>query len=183
MSLIILDRDGVINYDSKDYIRTVDQWCPIPESLEAIARLGKAGHQIAIATNQSGVARGYFSLETLNGMHQKMGRLLSHLGGSIHFIATCLHGPWQQCVCRKPEPGLLRQIAFVLKIPLDKGVWMVGDSYKDLQAGTRAGIRCALVKTGNGKLTLEQHAQQLHAIPAWDNLARFVDYFLEGANI
>ncbi|MDX1335709.1 MAG: D-glycero-beta-D-manno-heptose 1,7-bisphosphate 7-phosphatase, partial [Gammaproteobacteria bacterium] len=111
MKLIVLDRDGVINYDSDDYIKSVDEWIPLPGSLEAITRLNRAGYTVAVATNQSGIARGYYDLDALQAMHRKMKSGLEELGGELGMIAYCPHGPDDSCDCRKPLPGMLNQIA------------------------------------------------------------------------
>jgi len=147
--LVILDRDGTVNFDSPDYIRTVDELVPIPGSLEAIARLCKAGYQVAIATNQSGLGRGYFDMVTLVAMHQKLNSLLAPLGGKISYFAVCPHRPDADCVCRKPRPGLLDQIAKHFNVSL-KFVPIIGDSRRDLEAALTVGGRGILVRTGNG---------------------------------
>ena len=151
--IIVLDRDGVINYDSDDYIKTVDEWIPLPGSMEALGLLTKAGYKIAIATNQSGIARGYFSVETLDAMHNKMCELAKAEGGKIDFIAYCPHGPDDQCACRKPLPGLIDQIESALNIST-KNCFMVGDSLRDLEAGIAKQLKPVLVLTGKGERTL-----------------------------
>ena len=156
--LIILDRDGVINYDSDDYIKTVDEWIPLPGSMEAIGKLTKAGYTIAVATNQSGIARGYFSEETLNKMHDKMIKLAAEHGGKFAHIAYCPHGPDDNCDCRKPLPGLIHQIEAALNFSA-KDCYMVGDSYRDLEAGMAADMKPVLVLTGKGERTLEKHPE------------------------
>lgn len=133
--LIILDRDGVINEYDGNYICSVDDWQPIPGSIEAMARLYKAGHRIAIATNQSGIARDFYDTDILDRMHEKMTQLLEALGGRIEFIAYCPHHPDDGCGCRKPLTGLLKQIRDHLQLNTLKGAIMVGDSRKDLEAG------------------------------------------------
>lgn len=184
--LVILDRDGVINQDSDDYIKSVEEWMPIPGSIEAIAALSKAGYSIAIATNQSGLARGYFDLNTLNAMHGKMTQLVSEAGGSIQHIAFCPHGPQDNCDCRKPNPGLLEQISSALKTPLTSEVHMVGDSIKDLEAAQRAGCSPNLVKTGKGlksfvKLKAPENSH-LQGIAVYNDLLDFVDNLLCSPN-
>lgn len=150
--LVILDRDGVINADSDHYIRTVDEWVPIPGSIKAIARLAHAGYHIAVATNQSGLARGYFDEITLANMHNLMSELVEEAGGQIDVICYCPHSPDQNCDCRKPKLGLLRQISEVLEMPLT-GAWLVGDHEKDLQMAVAAGCKPLLVRTGKGAHT------------------------------
>lgn len=179
--LIILDRDGVINHDSDHYIKTVDEWRPIDGSIEAIARLTAAGFQVAIATNQSGIGRQYFSQATLAAMHQKMLQLVDDAGGKIVHIAYCPHLPDDGCDCRKPKPGLIHQIEQVTGLSA-KGRWMVGDSLSDLQAGTAANCRTALVLSGKGMRTqaklLANPDLLIGPVPEFDNLAKFVDWLL-----
>jgi len=153
MKLIILDRDGVINEDSDAYIKSPEEWVPLPGSLEAIARLNHSGYHVAVATNQSGVGRGYLDIETLNRIHQKMHRALARVGGHVDGIFFCPHAPEAGCSCRKPAPGLLQQIAERCGEPLS-GVPVVGDSLRDLQAGIAVGARPILVRTGKGERTL-----------------------------
>lgn len=176
MKLVILDRDGVVNEDSDAYIKSVDEWVPIPGSLEAVARLNKAGYTVVIATNQSGIARGYFDLTTLHAMHKKMDTLLDALGGRIEAVFFCPHGPEDACDCRKPAPGLFHQIAERLHTDLN-GVYAVGDSARDLQAARAVGARPVLVKTGKGLRTLAKGAPE--DVPVYDDLAAFVDALLE----
>lgn len=152
MKLIILDRDGVINVDSDEYVKHPDEWHPIAGSLEAIARLHRAGWRIVVATNQSGLARGYFDSGLLNAMHQKCRDLLAPLGGAIDAFFVCPHGPDDDCNCRKPSPGLFTEIGRRFDVPL-QGVPAVGDSLRDLQASAAAGCTPWLVETGNGLKT------------------------------
>lgn len=154
MKLVILDRDGVINFDSDNYIKTVDEWQPIPGSIEAIASLSKAGFDVCIATNQSGLARGYFSPETLTAMHQKMSVLVNEAGGIIQIIEHCPHGPDDGCKCRKPLPGMIERILQEYPETVAESVYVVGDSLRDLEAGIAAGCKTLLVKTGKGERTL-----------------------------
>jgi len=170
-NLIILDRDGVINEDRDDYVKSVDEWVPLPGSLEAIALLNQAGYQIAIATNQSGLSRGYFTINDLHAMHSKMGQLLKPLGGHIDSIFFCPHLDSHGCDCRKPAPGLMKEIALHYKKagstqPL-LGVPIVGDSLRDLQAGIVLGASPHLVLTGKGHKTVENgglpEGTQIHA--------------------
>jgi D-glycero-D-manno-heptose 1,7-bisphosphate phosphatase len=160
--LIVLDRDGVINEDSDEYIKTPQEWKPLPYSMEAIARLNRGGYRVVVATNQSGIARGLFDTETLSAMHKKMHELAGEVGGHIDGIFFCPHGPEEHCDCRKPKPGLLYQIAARVGKDL-KGVPMVGDSLRDLQAAHTAGCSPILVKTGKGKKTLDTHKAELPA--------------------
>jgi D-glycero-D-manno-heptose 1,7-bisphosphate phosphatase len=152
MKLIILDRDGVINHDSPSYIKSPDEWKPIPGSLEAIALLNQAGYRVLVATNQSGVGRGLFDMATLNAIHDKMHRALALAGGRIDGIFYCPHAQDAGCSCRKPKPGLLEEIARRFGVSLD-GVPAIGDSLRDLQAAVAVGAQPILVLTGKGKQT------------------------------
>lgn len=176
MKLIILDRDGVINEDSDNYIKSVDEFIPIAGSLEAISRLNYAGYKIMVATNQSGIARGLFNIDALNAMHDKLRRLLSAFGGHIDGIFFCPHGPEDQCDCRKPKAGLFFDIAQRCKCDLTD-TFAVGDSLRDLQAAQTAGAKPVLVKTGKGERTLQANPN-LANIPVYDNLGQFVDELL-----
>lgn len=154
LTTLLVDRDGVINFDSPDYIKSTDEWQAIPGSLEALATLSKAGVWIGIATNQSGLARGLFSSADLDQMHQKLRLGVEALGGRINAIAHCFHLPGDGCECRKPKPGLLNQlIALRGDGFVSRETIMVGDSLKDLQAADAIGIRSALVRTGKGSDT------------------------------
>lgn len=152
MKLIILDRDGVINEDSASYIKTPDEWKPIPGSLEAVTRLNQAGYHVVIATNQSGVGRGLFEVATLNAIHDKMHRALAQLGGRIDAVFFCPHAQDAGCNCRKPKAGLFEEIASRLNVDL-KGVPAVGDALRDLQAAAAVGAQPILVLTGKGPQT------------------------------
>lgn len=155
MKLVILDRDGVINHDSVEFVKTPDEWIPLPGSLEAIARLNGAGWRVVVATNQSGLGRGLFDTTALNAMHAKFRRELSRLGGQIEGIFICPHAPDFGCDCRKPLPGMFLDIARRFEINL-QGVPAVGDSLRDLQAAAAAGCQPWLVRTGNGKRTEQE---------------------------
>jgi D-glycero-D-manno-heptose 1,7-bisphosphate phosphatase len=177
MKLVILDRDGVINQDSDNFIKSPDEWIPISGSLEAISRLSRAGYRIFIATNQSGIARGLFDIETLNAIHLKMLQEIQHRGGTIDAILFCPHGPDDQCECRKPAPGLYLEIAQRTRQRLDN-VPVIGDSLRDLQAAEAVGALPILVKTGKGKRTLSQHADAVSHIRVHDDLTSAVDWLL-----
>ena len=179
LDLVILDRDGVINQDSDSYIRSAEEWVPIPGSLEAVARLNHSGFRIVVATNQSGLARGYFSIDTVNAMHRKMRRELAVLGAQIEAIFFCPHGPDAGCGCRKPFPGLLEDIGNRLQIEL-AGIPVIGDSYRDIQAATAVGASPLLVLSGKGERTLEEHRQELSGIPVFKDLASAADALLAG---
>lgn len=153
MKLLILDRDGVINEDSDAYIKSVQEWIPIPGSIAAIAALSRAGWTVAVATNQSGIARGYYDLATLEAMHQRLRALVAAEGGEVGLIVYCPHGPDAGCDCRKPRPGMLQSIAQHYACRLS-GTWFVGDSMGDLEAALAVDCQPVLVKTGKGLRTL-----------------------------
>lgn len=178
MKFAILDRDGVINQDSNDFIKSPDEWIPIPGSLEAIARLSQAGWRIVVASNQSGLARGLFSMHTLNAIHSKMRQEIAQAGGHVDAIFLCPHGPDDGCLCRKPKPGMFNDIAQRYDISLDD-VPSVGDSLRDLQAASAAGCTPWLVLTGNGQKTLA-NGNLPAGTQVKDNLAAVVDAWLEG---
>lgn len=175
--LVILDRDGVINRDSDAYVKSLDEWIPYPSSIEAIARLSRAGWDVAIATNQSGIARGYYDEATLEAMHAELEKQVCDAGGEIAYIAYCPHGPDDGCSCRKPLPGLLEEIRAALGLESLAGSWMVGDSLRDLQAGKPMGCRPVLVRTGKGSKT-EAQGEGLEGALIFDELAGFVDWLL-----
>jgi D-glycero-D-manno-heptose 1,7-bisphosphate phosphatase len=170
--MVILDRDGVINQDSDDYIKSVDEWIPIPGSLEAIKRLKKAGYLVTVASNQSGIARGFFDKETLLKIHDKMNHLLAKRGTSVDGIFYCPHGPSDNCACRKPRPGLLFQIAKQFDIDLSVTPF-VGDSMSDIKAAEMANARPVLVRTGKGEYVMQNFPEAID-VPVYDNLAHFV---------
>jgi D-glycero-D-manno-heptose 1,7-bisphosphate phosphatase len=176
LKLIILDRDGVINQDSDEYIKSPEEFIPIPGSLEAIARLTQAGWRVVVATNQSGVARGYYDLATLQRIHDKLHRLLAGLGGQIEAIFYCPHGPDDNCDCRKPKPGLFRDIESRLQVSL-QGTPAVGDSLRDLEAAVAVGAEPILVRTGKGERTLAK-GKGLEGVPVFPDLAAAVDSLL-----
>lgn len=170
--LVILDRDGVLNEDSDAYIKTPEEWIPLPGSARAVARLNSAGHKVVVATNQSGLARGYFDAETLAAIHGKMHRHLAGQGAHLDGVYVCPHGPNDGCDCRKPLPGLIDQIirdhGDVTHAP------MVGDSLRDLQAGAERGCRPVLVLTGKGQATLDKGLPpQLGSVEVHASLADF----------
>lgn len=157
MKLVILDRDGVINHDSDQYIKSPDEWKPIAGSLAAIARLNQAGYRVVVATNQSGVGRGLFETDTLIAIHDKMVKALAHVGGRIDAIFFCPHTNADNCECRKPKPGMFREIAARFNADL-AGVPAIGDSLRDLQAAAAAGAQPMLVLTGKGRKTVSDQA-------------------------
>ena len=182
-TLVILDRDGVINQDSDAYVKSVDEWIPIPGSAAAIARLCKAGYQVAVATNQSGLARGYFSSDDLDAMHAKMTALVEAEGGSFAHIAWCPHGPDDNCDCRKPLPGLIDQIEQALGVSA-AGAPIIGDSLRDLEAGIARNCVPVLVRTGKGLKSepkLAQHPSLANA-QVVNSLADWVEQFLSSSS-
>ena len=157
MKLVILDRDGVINYDSEHFIKSPAEWKPLPGSLEAIAKLTQAGYRVVAATNQAGIDRGLFDMDTLNAMHNKMHRAAQTLGGRIDAVFYCPHAADANCGCRKPRPGMLQRIAGCFNTDLT-GVPAIGDSLRDLEAAAAVGARPMLVLTGKGERTQAQEA-------------------------
>ncbi len=155
MRLIILDRDGVINYDSEQFIKSPDEWKPIPGSLEAIARLNQNGYRVVVATNQSGIGRGLFDMPTLNAIHDKMHKSLAQVGGRIDAIFFCPHTSEADCSCRKPKSGMMLEISARYGVGL-ADVPAVGDSLRDLEAAARLGANSYLVLTGKGNKTKEK---------------------------
>ena len=168
-SFVILDRDGVINKDSVDYIKSADEWVALPGSLEAIALLTSNNIEVYIATNQAGVARGKLTLDALDKIHKKLLREVEISGGRIVDIKYCPHHPDEKCWCRKPNPGLLEDIAATHELNLKEGCY-VGDSLKDLKAAESAGCPGVLVLTGNGIET--QKLSPLH-LPIFSDLLEF----------
>lgn len=175
--LAILDRDGVINQDSDDYIKSPEEWIPIEGSLQAIARLNRAGYRVFVATNQSGLGRGLFSIETLHRIHHRMVDELERHGGHVDGILFCPHVPEEQCDCRKPKPGLLMEIAQRVNQGL-KGVPVIGDSYRDLQAGLAVEALPILVRTGKGERTLQERGRELGKTPVFADLSSAVDMLI-----
>jgi len=177
--LVILDRDGTINEDRDDYVKSPEEWHPLPQALEAIARLNHAGWHVAVASNQSGLGRGLFDVATLNAMHAKMNKLLAAVGGRVDAVFFCPHSPDEACGCRKPLPGLFEQIGERYGIDL-QGVPCVGDSLRDLQAGHAVGCAPHLVLTGKGKQFRQRELPP--AFPAGtqvhNDLSGFVDWLL-----
>jgi D-glycero-D-manno-heptose 1,7-bisphosphate phosphatase len=182
MKLIILDRDGVINQDSKDFIKSPSEWIAIPGSLEAIAKLNHYGYRVYVASNQSGLGRGLFDIETLNAIHEKMLDELQKQGGRIEAILFCPHAPDQHCNCRKPRSSLYQEIGKRTNQSLHD-VPVIGDSMRDLEAAVRVGARPMLVRTGKGEQTLLQYADFLSGIACFDNLNQAVDQLIEEATL
>ncbi len=171
-SWIFLDRDGVINQDSPDYIKCPDEWLPLQGSLEAIAMMNQKGYRVAVATNQSGLARKLYDEATLAQIHLKMNQELATFNANIEHIVYCPHGPDDACLCRKPQPGLLYKLEQVTNAHL-KETPFVGDSLRDLKAAMAAGCKPVLVETGNGLKTLKQDEIKRYKIPVYKTLLDF----------
>jgi D-glycero-D-manno-heptose 1,7-bisphosphate phosphatase len=178
--IVVLDRDGVINRDSKDFIRSPAEWQPLPGSLAAIARLAAAGIPVVVASNQSGVGRGLFDLPTLAAIHARMSEAVRNEGGELAGIFFCPHHPDEGCDCRKPRPGLLRRIERELNCML-AGQPAIGDSLRDLEAASAVGARPVLVRTGNGAACEAEARQRFPALAVYDDLAAAIDALLAEA--
>jgi len=175
IKLVVLDRDGVINKDFPDYVKSPEEWFPIPGSLEAIAKLKKHGLKIAVATNQSGIGRGYYSLETLDAIHQKMLRELKKVGGEIDQIFFCPHTPEDNCECRKPKPGLLEQAAKKFNCKPHEMI-MIGDATRDMLAAKNFGVKSIFVKSSHKEKDLLEAKES--NIPVFDDLASAAEFIL-----
>lgn len=176
MPNIILDRDGVINYESEHYIKSPEEWLPIPGSLEAIAKLNQHGYKVFIATNQSGIARGLYDIPTLDLIHEKLIQSLAVFGGSVADIVYCPHHPNDCCECRKPKPGLLQQIQRKHALDLTTTIF-IGDSCADIEAAQAVGCPPILVLTGNGQKACIENPK-LQNIPTFLNLFMAVEFIL-----
>ena len=181
MKLVILDRDGTINEDRDDYVKSAEEWVPLPGALEAIAKLNHAGWHTVIASNQSGLGRGLFDMAALNAMHAKLNQMLARVGGRIDAIFFCPHAPDEQCDCRKPLPGLFEQIAERYNLQL-KGVPVVGDTQRDLLAGVAVGCEPHLVRTGKAaaldEAQLRQWLERLPGTVVHQDLSAFADFLI-----
>lgn len=175
--LVILDRDGVINHDSDQYVASPEQWHAIEGSLAAIARLNQAAFPVAVATNQSGVARGYYTEQTLIQIHHKMHRNLAAIGGWVDAVYYCLHGPEAGCRCRKPQPGMLERAQRDLGLP-GQITYFIGDKLSDIKAARASGCRPILLTTGYGKGTLTMLDRDAHDVTVFPNLAAAVHQIL-----
>lgn len=176
MKLLVLDRDGVINEDSAEFIKSPEEWQAIPGSIEAIAELSRAGWTVVVATNQSGVARGLFDVQMLNRINAKMHRLVNEAGGHIDAVFFCPHGPDSSCKCRKPEPGMVIEIAERYRLPAQQ-IMMVGDSLRDLESVAKVGGQAILVRSGKGKKT-EKKGGLPEGSLVFDNLAAVAAHLL-----
>ncbi|MBK9521536.1 MAG: D-glycero-beta-D-manno-heptose 1,7-bisphosphate 7-phosphatase [Rhodocyclaceae bacterium] len=172
MKLVILDRDGVINQDSDQYIKSPEEWKPIAGSLEAIALLNQAGYRVVVCTNQSGIGRGLFEMDTLNAIHDKMIRALAVLGGHIDAVFFCPHTVTDECECRKPKPGMFHEIEARFNVSLEN-VPAIGDSLRDLQVAAAVGAKPMLVLTGKGKKTASD-PELPRNMPSYPDLAAAV---------
>ncbi len=183
-SWVLLDRDGVINFDSDSYIKSAEEWIPLPGSIEAIADLKNAGYQIAVITNQSGLGRGLFDLDDLEAMHEKLQSLLAESGCCLDAIFYCPHLPEDQCACRKPATGLLDALESEFDISVE-GSWFVGDDYKDLQLAHAKKCLPALVLTGKGSMTRPKHSSDtiFKQTPVFKDLREFADFLLDKEQI
>ena len=179
--LVILDRDGVINRDSAEFVKSADEWIPLPGSIDAIASLSRGGFTVTVASNQSGLARGLFDRNALRGMHRKLRRLVDKAGGNVERIVVCPHGPDDGCDCRKPAPGLIHRLARHFGTTAH-GTPVVGDSLRDLEAAAAAGARPILVRTGNGSKTETELSGALTTTPVFDDLAAVAKHLLEPAS-
>jgi D-glycero-D-manno-heptose 1,7-bisphosphate phosphatase len=190
MKLIILDRDGVINHDRPDYVKSADECLPIDGSADAIARLNRAGFTVVVATNQAGLAHEKFELEDLEAIHQKITSWVEDADGELGGIFYCPHAPADNCKCRKPKPGMLDAIEAEFNTSVE-GCYFVGDSLRDLQAGVQKGCKPLLVKTGNGAKTLAQLADpslqtdtpvlSQAQVQVFANLAAIADFVIANA--
>jgi D-glycero-D-manno-heptose 1,7-bisphosphate phosphatase len=176
MSFIILDRDGVINFDSEEYIKSADEWIAIPGSLEAIAHLNRAGFRVLVVTNQSGISRGYFNFEILTEMHNKFIQELAAVGGYVEEIFFCPHQPSDNCECRKPRPGLLREIEKKYKIDWSM-TYLIGDNLSDIQLANTVGCKPILVLTGKGQRMLDTNPE-LESILHFKDLAEAARFII-----
>ena len=177
MKLVILDRDGVINQDSDQYIKSPEEWKPIPGSLEAIALLNQAGFRVVVCTNQSGIGRGLFEMDTLNAIHDKMIRALAQIGGHVDAIFFCPHTVTDDCECRKPKAGMFREIEARFNVSL-ADVPAIGDSLRDIQAAAAVGAKPILVLTGKGKKTAADAALPPRT-PSFADLASAVAHIIK----
>ena len=174
MKLVILDRDGTINHDSEQFIKSPNEWRPLEGSLEAIARLAQANYRIVVATNQSGIARGLFDTATLVAIHDTLQRAVMQAGGRIDAFFFCPHSADSACACRKPQPGMLLEVARRFNISL-KDTYMVGDALRDVEAAAAAGAKPVLVLTGRGHRTQDEGRLPAGTV-VFENLAAFAEH-------
>jgi len=178
--LIVLDRDGVINADSDDYIKSAAEWRALPGSLNAIARLCASGYRVAVVSNQSGIARGLFDRAALAAIDAKMLAAVEGAGGRLAGVYYCTHSPNDGCDCRKPRPGLMRAVTEELNIAAFDDVPVIGDKLADLGLAEAIGARRILVRTGKGRATEDALTpSERHGLEVYDDLAAAVDALLE----
>lgn len=181
MKLVILDRDGTINHERNDYVKTPEEWVPLPGAIEAIARLNHAGWHVVVATNQSGIGRGLFDMAAVNAMHTKMNQMLARQGGRVDAVFFCPHTPEDQCSCRKPLPGLFKMIGERFSTPLE-GVPMVGDLPRDVLAAQSVGCEPHLVRTGHAahmaEADLVDLRRQVPDLTIHPDLSAFADFLI-----
>lgn len=177
--LIILDRDGVVNFDSDQFIKSPEEWKPIPGSLEAIARLNQAGFRVVLATNQSGVGRGLFDMAMLNAIHDKMHKALAQAGARVDALFFCPHAADSDCGCRKPKPGMFQEIGVRFNVSLD-GVPCIGDSLRNLEAAAAVGGQPILVLSGKGQATKEKGGLPENTL-VFDDLNEAVRHVIQNA--
>jgi D-glycero-D-manno-heptose 1,7-bisphosphate phosphatase len=186
LRLVILGRDGILNVYREDHVKSPDEWEPIPNALEAVARLNHAGWHTVVATNQAGIGRGMIDMSSINAVHQRMMQRLAEVGGRLDAVFFCPHTPEDNCDCRKPKPGLMKQIAQRYGIEL-RTVPMVADTLRDLLAARAAGCEPHLVRTGRAAaLTDAQVVEMVQQVPmteVHDDLSDFVDFILERAHV
>ncbi len=178
MKLLVLDRDGVINEDRDDYVKSPEEWVAVPGSVEAIARLHHEGWRVVVASNQSALGRGLFDMSTLNAIHLKMHKAVATAGGRIDALFFCPHAPEDHCTCRKPLPGLFRDIAQRYALDDLRGVPAVGDSLRDLQAAQPLGCALHLVRTGKGARLLAAQTPLPEGTLVHEHLGAFADWLL-----
>ena len=177
MKYVLLDRDGVINHDSADFIKSADEWQALPKSLEAITLLNQQGYEVVVISNQSGLGRGLFDEATLTAMHQKMHQQLAGCGGKITAVYYCPHLPDEGCDCRKPKVALLKKFAKDYQATLTD-CYFIGDSLRDIQAGLAVGAKSILVKTGKGQKTFNDNPTL--TVPIFENLYDAAKFILSG---
>ena len=179
MKVIVLDRDGVINHDSDDYIKSAEEWQPLDGSLDAIARLKHSGYTVVVASNQSGLARGYFDIEALSAMHAKMDQMLAEIGARVDAVFYCPHSPDDNCDCRKPKPGMLLEIGQRFNVSLEDVIF-IGDSISDIKAANSAHAKAMLVRTGKGAKAEKILVSECKgSVPVYDDLASAVTAILQ----
>lgn len=180
MKLIILDRDGVINHDSDQYIKSPEEWIPIDGSLQAIAQLNSTGHKVCVATNQSGIARGYYDTSTLNKIHDKMNNLLKKQNAWIDYLTYCPHLPHDNCDCRKPKPGMLLDIIEAMGVKKIDTIF-IGDTLGDMRAAEQAGVKFGLVKSGKGERTISENPEIIKKVGIFNDLLEFTNTLLSAS--